>query len=49
MMEFIVLGQVPGTHTQVTFSWVLFSALAGLFYLNHRIKKSRLSQDDSTK
>lgn len=23
MLEFIVLGQVPGTHTQVTFGWVL--------------------------
>lgn len=46
MLEFIVLGQVPGTHIQVTFTWFLFAALAGLMYFNHRMKK--LPKDTKT-
>lgn len=28
MLQFIVLGQIPGTHIQLTFAW--FSVIAGL-------------------
>jgi hypothetical protein len=27
MLEFIVLGQIPGTHFQITFAWLLASVL----------------------
>ncbi len=40
MMDFIVLGLIPGTHIQVTFAWFLFGALIALLYINHRIKKA---------
>ena len=46
MMEFIVLGQVPGTHMIITFSWVLLAALAGVLSLNYYIRKSRTASDD---
>ena len=38
MLEFVVLGIVPGTHIQITFSWVmLFSAcLLALYELRMR-------------
>lgn len=40
MLEFLVLGQVPGTHIQITFAWYLFAALIGLAYALHKIKKT---------
>lgn len=40
MMEFIVLGQIPGTHLQITFSWFLFAALGGLWYFSHKAKRA---------
>ncbi len=40
MLEFIVLGQIPGTHIQITFAWFLFGALAGLSYVLHKIKQT---------
>ncbi len=40
MMDFIVLGLIPGTHIQVTFAWFLFGALIALLFVNHRIKKA---------
>lgn len=39
MLEFIVLGQVPGTHIQITFTWFLFAALIGLVVVDQRMKK----------
>lgn len=39
MLEFLVLGQVPGTHIQITFAWYLFAALGLLGYTLHKIKK----------
>lgn len=44
MLEFIVLGYVPGTHFQITFSWVVTAALV-LFgvprFLQALVKQSR--------
>lgn len=47
MLEFIVLGEVPGTHIQITFAWFTLLLVAGLIWLdykihqNHRTKGSR--------
>lgn len=41
MLEFLVLGQVPGTHIQITFAWYLFAALGILGYMVHKIKKTQ--------
>ncbi len=38
MLEFIVLGQIPGTQIQITFAWFLFGALAALWYFLHKIR-----------
>jgi len=43
------LGQVPGTHMVITFSWVLLIALVGVLYLNHYIKKSRSPREKQSK
>lgn len=40
MLEFLVLGEVPGTHIQITFTWYLLVALILLSYVVHKIKKS---------
>ena len=32
MLEFIVLGQIPGTNFQITFDWAVF--LAGMFCIS---------------
>ncbi len=45
MLEFIVLGQIPGTSLVVTFSWVLVATLLITFSLpfvfiqRHRLRK----------
>lgn len=39
MLDFLVLGQIPGTSIQINFSWYLFIAMLGLSYLLHKIKK----------
>jgi len=38
MLDFIVLGQIPGTNIQITFAWFLFAALCALAYCIHKIK-----------
>lgn len=49
MLEFLVLGQVPGTHFQITFAWYLFFALGLMSYLLHKVKKSQHSVHSKTK
>lgn len=39
MLEFIVLGQIPGTSFQITFAWFTASVLIGLFWLDLRIRR----------
>ena len=42
MLEFIVLGQVPGTHLIITFNWVLIVAAFALFGVEiYRISQRR--------
>ncbi len=36
MLEMIVLGQIPGTHFQITFSWFVAMAFLGLFFVDYR-------------
>lgn len=43
MLEFLVLGQIPGTHIQITFAWYLFLALGVLSYILHKIKKPHIN------
>lgn len=38
MLEFLVLGQIPGTQIQITFAWYLFAALGTLAYIVHKAK-----------
>lgn len=38
MLDFLVLGQIPGTHIQITFAWYLFAALGIIGYVIHRLK-----------
>lgn len=44
MLEFLVLGQIPGTQIQITFAWYLFAALALIGYTIHWLKKFRTEQ-----
>jgi hypothetical protein len=46
MMEFIVLGQVPGTGLVISFSWVVAIAtvFAGYSFLKHEQKQRDLEQ-----
>lgn len=39
MLDFLVLGQIPGTNIQINFSWYLFMALLALSLILHKIKK----------
>lgn len=39
MLDFLVLGQIPGTSIQINFSWYLFMALIALSLILHKIKK----------
>lgn len=39
MLNFIVLGLIPGTHIQITFSWVLLSVAIMLVYAEFRYRR----------
>ncbi len=43
MLEFLVLGQIPGTHIQITFAWYLFAALGIVGYVIHKLKSQQVS------
>lgn len=47
MLEFIVLGQIPGTSIQITFAWVLFAALGLTGYVTHKFKNHPLNKKTS--
>lgn len=36
MLNFIVLGLIPGTHLQITFSWIMLVAALVLMYIELR-------------
>jgi hypothetical protein len=46
MLEFIVLGEVPGTHIVITYQWALLLALAfaGITLAKSISKKQRSNQ-----
>lgn len=47
MLEFIVLGQIPGTTLQITFVWFMLVVLIGLLVLDVKIHRAqKLAQPD---
>lgn len=40
MLEFIVLGHIPGTHLQITFAWFAVGILAALVWADVRLHKN---------
>lgn len=48
MLELIVLGQIPGTHIQITFAWYLFAALGIIAYLVRKVKRAEQSTSESS-
>ncbi len=40
MLQFIVLGQIPGTHFQLTFAWFVFAILMGLIWLDLKFHRN---------
>jgi uncharacterized membrane protein len=44
MLEFIVLGQVPGTHIQITIAWYIMGLLVGLIYFDLKVHRARKNQ-----
>lgn len=40
MVEFIVLGEIPGTHLQITLAWFVFSVLGVLIWADMRFHSS---------
>lgn len=47
MLEFIVLGQIPGTHLQITLAWFALLTLGLLIYGD--VKFHKASQNTKTK
>lgn len=45
MLEFIVLGQIPGTHIQITFAWCVVVLLIGLVWLDLKIHRNHKNSD----
>lgn len=41
MLEFIVLGQIPGTHLQITFAWCVLALFIGLLWIDLKIHRNR--------
>jgi len=39
MLNFIVLGLIPGTHLQITFSWLLLAVAGFMIYLELRYRQ----------
>jgi hypothetical protein len=40
MLEVIVLGKIPGTPLQITFTWVLFGLLIALIALDIKLREA---------
>lgn len=39
MLDVIVLGHVPGTNLQITFTWVLFLALVAVIWFDIKLHR----------
>lgn len=52
MLEFIVMGQIPGTQLQITFIWIQYfmatALVMGLMYADLKLIKLRLHQNRSS-
>lgn len=49
MMDYIVLGQIPGTHIQISFAAFSLFLVASLVILEYRIRKQRRFNQDGTR
>ncbi len=56
MLEFIVLGEIPGTHIQVTLAWFVLIVFGLIIYLdlkfhnhNYRVTDNKTSKKSSKK
>lgn len=41
MLEFIVLGQIPGTHLEITIAWFVFGLLGVLIWADIKLHAAR--------
>ncbi len=44
MIEFIVLGEIPGTHLQITLAWFVFSVLGVLIWADMRFHSAHQNE-----
>jgi hypothetical protein len=49
MLEFIVLGQIPGTHLQITLAWFVFAILGVLIWADIKFHNSKTATKPLTK
>lgn len=49
MLEFIVLGQIPGTDIQITFAWFAVALLCGLIWADMKLHKTGTDKKISQK
>lgn len=48
MMQLIVLGQIPGTHFQLTFAWFQVLMLPVILLVAYKVRKVQNSKSNST-
>ncbi len=48
MIEFIVLGRIPGTEMYITFNWLIVLIVCGLFMYDLRRVLSRKQENTDT-
>lgn len=49
MLEFIVLGQIPGTQLQITLAWFVFAILGVLIWADIKFHASKNTQKSPAK
>lgn len=49
MLEFIVLGQIPGTHLQITLAWFVFAILGLLIWADIKFHAQKRANQSSSK
>jgi len=49
MLEFIVLGQIPGTHLQITLAWLAFATLGLLIWADIKFHSQKPLQKSTAK
>ena len=49
MLEFIVLGQIPGTQLQITLAWFVFAVLAVLIWADIKFHANKTAKKTTSK